>query len=76
MIYRSLGAVLATLTYEGTKAYSNTFELVQRREADGPTSIWQADHTPLDILLVRSDGEAAKPWLTVVLDDFSRGEAG
>jgi putative transposase len=67
-IVRSLGADLVTLAHEGTKAYSNTFELVHRREADGPNAIWQADHTPLDILLVRSDGEVAKPWLSVVID--------
>ena len=68
-IVRSLGADLVSLAHEGTKAYSNTFELVHRREADGPNAIWQADHTPLDILLVRSDGEVAKPWLSVVIDD-------
>jgi len=59
-----------------TKAYSNTFELVHRREADGPNAIWQADHTPLDIWLLRPDGEAAKPWLSVVIDDYSRAVAG
>jgi putative transposase len=75
-IVRSLGADLVTLAHEGTKAYSNTFELVHRREADGPNAIWQADHTPLDILLVRSDGEVAKPWLSVVIDDYSRAVAG
>jgi len=75
-IVRSLGADLVTLAHEGTKAYSNTFELVHRREANGPNAIWQADHTPLDILLVRSDGEVAKPWLSVVIDDYSRAVAG
>lgn len=75
-IVRSLGADLVTLAHEGTKAYSNTFELVHRREADGPNAIWQADHTPLDILLFRSDGEVAKPWLSVVIDDYSRAVAG
>jgi putative transposase len=75
-ILRSLPADLVTLAHEGTKAYSNTFELVQRREAASPNAIWQADHTPLDILLVRPDGDAAKPWLTVVLDDYSRAVAG
>ncbi len=63
-IVRSLPADLVTLAHEGTKAYSNTFELVHRREASGPNAIWQADHTPLDILLLRPDGEAAKPWLS------------
>ncbi|MBV8136168.1 MAG: DDE-type integrase/transposase/recombinase [Deltaproteobacteria bacterium] len=75
-IVRSLGADLVTLAHEGTKAYSNTFELVHRREADRPNAIWQADHTPLDILLVRSAGEVAKPWLSVVIDDYSRAVAG
>jgi putative transposase len=51
-IIRNLGADLVTLAHEGTKAYSNAFELVHRREADRPNAIWQADHTPLDILLV------------------------
>lgn len=56
-IVRSLGADLVTLAREGTKAYSESFELVHRREADGSNAIWQADHTPLDILLVRSDNQ-------------------
>lgn len=79
VVYRivaDLPSDLLTLAHEGTKAYSNTFELVHRREAVGPNAIWQADHTPLDILLVRSDGEAAKPWLTTVIDDYSRAVAG
>jgi putative transposase len=79
VVYRivtALPADLVTLAHEGTKAYSNTFELVHRREADGPNAIWQADHTPLDILLIRPDGQAAKPWLTTVIDDHSRAIAG
>jgi putative transposase len=75
-IVRNLGADLVTLAHEGTKAYSNAFELVHRREADRPNAIWQADHTPLDILLIRPDGAAAKPWLTTVIDDHSRAVAG
>ena len=75
-IVRSLPADLVTLAHEGTKAYSNTFELVQRREAERPNSIWQADHRPLDTLLVRPDGRNAKPWLTTVIDDYSRAIAG
>ena len=75
-IVRGLGADLVTLAHEGTKAYSNTFELVHRREADRPNAIWQADHTPLDIWLLRPDGETAKPWLTTVIDDYSRAVAG
>jgi putative transposase len=79
VVYRivtALPADLVTLAHEGTKAYSNTFELVHRREADKPNAVWQADHTPLDIMLIRPDGAAAKPWLTTVIDDYSRAVAG
>lgn len=79
LVYRIVAALpadLVTLAHEGTKAYSNTFELVHRREADKPNAIWQADHTPLDILVLRPDGQAAKPWLTTVIDDHSRAVAG
>jgi putative transposase len=79
VVYRivaDLPSDLLTLAHEGTKAYSNTFELVHRREAVGPNAIWQADHTPLDILLMRPDGATAKPWLTTVIDDYSRAVAG
>jgi putative transposase len=75
-IVKGMPADLITLAHDGTKAYSNTFELVHRREAPGPNAIWQADHTPLDILLLRPDGVAAKPWLTTVIDDYSRAVAG
>jgi putative transposase len=50
--------------------------LVHRREASGPNAIWQADHSPLDILLVRPGREPEKPWLTIVMDDYSRTVAG
>ena len=70
---------LVTLAHQGAKAYSNSFELVYRREAGCPNAIWQADHTPLDIELVQSGLDPkrmAKPWLTAVLDDYSRAVAG
>ena len=79
VVYRIVSALpadLVTLAHEGTKAYSNTFELIHRREADRPNAIWQADHTPLDILLVCPDGQAAKPWLTTIIDDHCRAVAG
>jgi putative transposase len=75
-VVRQLPRDLVVLAHQGTKAYSEAFELVHRREAAGPNAIWQADHTLLDVLLVRPEGEAAKPWLTVVIDDHSRAVAG
>ena len=75
-IVRNLPDDLVTLAHQGAKAYGEAFELVHRREADGPNAIWQADHTLLDILLIRPDDKAAKPWLTTVIDDYSRAVAG
>ena len=64
-IVHRLPADLVTLAHEGSKAYSDAFELVHRREAERPNAIWQADHTPLDTLLIRPNGAAAKPWLRI-----------
>ena len=76
-VVRSLTTDLLTLAHEGKKAYSQLFELVRRREAERSNAIWQADHSLLDILLVCDDGDRhAKPWITVVLDDYSRAVAG
>jgi putative transposase len=79
VVYRIVSSLpddLVTLAHQGSKAYGESFELIHRREATGPNAIWQADHTPLDILLIRPDGEAAKPWLSTVIDDYSRAVAG
>ena len=79
VVYRIVSSLpddLVTLAHQGSKAYSESFELIHRREASGPNAIWQADHTPLDILLIRPDGETAKPWLSTVIDDYSRAVAG
>ena len=75
-IVRELPDALLTLAHQGGKAYSDTFDLVHRREAPRPNAVWQADHSELNVLVLREDGSTAKPWLTVVLDDFSRAVAG
>jgi putative transposase len=75
-IIRQLPADLTMLAREGTKAYSDTFDLVHRQEAVRPNAVWQADHCLLDILIPQQSGEPARPWLTVVIDDFSRAIAG
>jgi putative transposase len=73
---REVPAGLLTLAHEGRKAYSATFDLVHRREAEGPNAIWQADHTLLDILVQREGENPAQPWLTLIQDDYSRAVAG
>jgi putative transposase len=75
-IVRKLPTSLLMLAHEGGKAYSESFDLVHRREASAPNAIWQADHTQLDILILREDGSTARPWLTAVIDDYSRAIAG
>lgn len=66
---------LVMMAHEGTKAYRDNFDLVHRRQSSEPNEIWQADHTQLDVL-VRDGKDARKPWLTIILDDYSRAVAG
>lgn len=75
-VVRELPPSLRTLAHDGAKRYGESFDLVHRREATKANSIWQADHAQLDIKLLREDGTAARPWLTVVIDDYSRAIAG
>src|ERR1700678_1700793 len=75
-LIRELPVGLLTLAHRGGKTYSEKFDLVHRREAPRPNAIWQADHAQLAIRPVREDGRIAKPWLTIVIDDYSRAIAG
>ena len=67
---------LVALAHDGPAGYRDRFELVFRREAAAANAIWQADHTQLDVMIVDQQGRPARPWLTVILDDFSRAVAG
>jgi putative transposase len=75
-VVRAMPASLLTLAHQGRRVYSERFDLVHRREASKPNAIWQADHAQLKIKLVREDGSTARPWLTAVIDDYSRAIAG
>ncbi len=75
-VTRELPVPLLTLAHQGGKVYSEAFDLIHRREAAGPNAIWQVDHELLDILVLREEGSPAKPWLTIVIDDYSRAIAG
>jgi putative transposase len=65
-----------TLAHQGAKEYRQKYELIYRRESTGPNQVWQIDHSLLDILLVESALKFKKPWLTVVIDDYSRAICG
>lgn len=75
-IVQSLDPALVTLALEGPASYRDKHELVFRRRAEHPNATWQADHTELDILIRGAGGKPERPWLTVVLDDYSRAICG
>jgi len=78
-VYNAIRAIpdnLKTLALDGDKAYRETYDLLYRREAEGSNQIWQADHTQLDLWARRDDGQPGRPWLSVIIDDYSRAVAG
>ena len=75
-VIRDLDPAALTLAHVGTKAYANAFDLIHRRAATRPNELWQADHTPLDLWVLDHRSKPARPWLTVVMDDYSRAIAG
>ena len=75
-IIRHLDPALVTLAHEGPKAYRQAFDLLYRQESERPNTIWQADHTLLALWLKDERDSPKRPWLTVIMDDYSRGIAG
>nr|WP_308471875.1 DDE-type integrase/transposase/recombinase [Rathayibacter sp. AY1C2] len=75
-IVQALDPALVTLALEGPAAYRDKHELVFRRRAERPNHMWQADHTELDILIMGTGGAPDRPWLTIVMDDYSRAICG
>lgn len=44
-----------------------------RIEIEYSNQVWQADHTPVDVLVVDAAGKLlGRPWLTTVIDTYSR----
>jgi putative transposase len=75
-VIRELDPALVTLAHQGAKVYADRYDLLYRREASRSNEMWQADHTPLDMRVLDERGRPARPWLTIVLDDYSRAVAG
>jgi putative transposase len=75
-IVRQLSPAMVTLAQDGPAAFRDRYELISRHRAEGPNALWQADHTRLDLLVLDANGEAVRPWLTIILDDYSRAVAG
>jgi putative transposase len=75
-ILTALDPALVTLAHDGAAAFRDRYELIHRHRADAPNALWQADHTLLDLLILDEAGKPARPWLTTVVDDYSRAVAG
>jgi putative transposase len=75
-ILAALDPAMVTLAHEGAAAFRDRYELIYRHRAAAPNAIWQADHTLLDLLILDEAGQPARPWLTTVVDDYSRAIAG
>lgn len=75
-IAHRLNPSLVLLAHQGSKVYAQTYELLHRHEASRSNEVWQADHTPLDVVLLDEKGTAKKPWLTIIIDDYSRAICG
>jgi putative transposase len=75
-IVRRLDPAMMMLAHEGGNAFRDRYELVYRHRAERPNATWQADHTQLDIIILDANGAKTRPWLTTVIDDYSRVVAG
>jgi putative transposase len=75
-IVQKVDPQLVTLAHEGAKAYSEEFDLIYRHQAGAPNEVWQSDHSLLPIFVLDEHGLPAKPWLTIIFDDYSRAVAG
>ena len=75
-IVHALDPGLTALADGRDAAYRDKFELVYRRTTSAPNEQWQMDHTLLDVMILDDRQQAVRPWLTIVLDDYSRAIAG
>lgn len=67
---------LITLSTEGTKAYQQKYDLIHRRVSEHPNEIWQSDHELIDLEILNAHHQSQRPWLSVIMDDCSRGICG
>jgi putative transposase len=56
-IIKNIDPPLVTLAHQGAVAYREEFDLIFRREATHSNAMWQADHTPLDVVLFDETGQ-------------------
>lgn len=83
--YRTICSIIAkipedmvVLAHQATKQYKQQFDLLCNHQAKHSNELWQADHMLLDILILSETAKekAIRPWLTIIIDDYSRAIAG
>ena len=67
---------MVTLAHRGSAAYRDNYEMIWRHRAEQPNATWQADHTELDIVILDTNQQPVRPWMTGILDDHSRAVCG
>lgn len=75
-IVKSMPNSIIELAHRGVKSYSEKYDLIYIREAEKPNEFWQADQTLLDIEVLDEKMQRRRPWLSVIMDDYSRAIAG
>src|SRR6266567_8096472 len=75
-IVRAWPPAMVTLAQDGPAAFRDRYARISRHRAECPNALWQADHTLLDLMVLDANGEAVRPWLTIIMDDYSRAVAG
>jgi len=75
-IVRHVHPAMVTLAQDGPAAVRDRYARLYRHRAACPNALWQAEHTLRDIMVLDANGEAVRPWLTIIMDDYSRAVAG
>jgi len=75
-IVQAIDPQLQVLAQEGSRAYQEIYDVLFLHEGERPNERWQADHCWLNIWLVNDQGRAARPYLTIILDEWSRAVMG
>ncbi len=75
-IVNNISPDLISLAHDGVKPYQQKYDLLYIREALRPNQVWQADHTLLDVYVLDDKGDIRRPWLSIIMDDYSRAIAG
>lgn len=75
-IVKTIPDDLKILAKNGDKVYEDKYEMIMRKTSEHPNHIWQTDHSMLDIEVIDYDNQKKRPWITIVIDDFSRAIAG